>query len=48
MQHFRRPIAVRRAALATAVGLIATWREGLSVSELQRGRPEALPEPGAP
>lgn len=32
----------------TAVGLIATWREGLSVSELQRGRPEALPEPGAP
>ena len=24
MQHFRRPIAVRRAALATAVGLIAT------------------------
>lgn len=30
----------------TAVGLIATWREGLSVSALQRGAVSSRPEPG--
>lgn len=31
----------------TLVGLFATWREGLSVSELQRASPESLPDPAA-
>lgn len=30
----------------TAVGLVATWREGLSVGAIQRGAVGALPEPG--